>query len=226
VRSPSGSACEWNVRYDYSGYGLSTGKPTAGNCLADAEAAFARLRTHYAEQSKTIILYGQSLGTGPRSVSVRPSCPSCHMLPLGFTAGLRGFVLCSLYLGSRYSVDGIVIHSGLMSAVRVIQNLDYTAWYHFSTFPDVHRLGALLTTLCRVHVAGSTFSPTLTWSRRRRRPCSCCTAPRTRRSPSCTGSVLVLASYVHFSTVFIAHVCSRVADGHCRCCADSLPAMV
>lgn len=95
--------------YDYSGYGMSTGKPNPANTYADADAAYELLTMKYANSAgHKIILYGQSLGSGP-----------------------------SLYLGStRANVDGIVIHSGLLSGLRVIREVkEKTPW--FDIYPNV-----------------------------------------------------------------------------------------
>lgn len=48
--------------YDYSGYGMSTGKPTEKNLYADIDAAWHALRTRYGISPENIILYGQSIG--------------------------------------------------------------------------------------------------------------------------------------------------------------------
>ena len=45
--------------YDYSGYGVSEGKPSEKNLYADIEAAWNFLRTKYGVSPENIILYGQ-----------------------------------------------------------------------------------------------------------------------------------------------------------------------
>jgi len=92
--------------YDYSGYGLSNGKPTYINILADVEAAYDYLVTNYAASAQTVILYGQSIGSGP-----------------------------TCYLATQRKVAGVVIHSGLMSCLRVIRPKDSTPW--FDLFPNI-----------------------------------------------------------------------------------------
>ncbi|GAB2294242.1 hypothetical protein Dimus_028458 [Dionaea muscipula] len=54
--------CCW---YDYSGYGRSSGKPTESNTYADIEAAYKYLEGSYGTKQNEIILYGQSVGSGP-----------------------------------------------------------------------------------------------------------------------------------------------------------------
>ena len=71
--------------------------PTISNTLSDIEAAFSHLVNDLSIPPDTIIVYGQSVGTGP----------SCH--------------LCSQYTASR-SLMGLVLHSALASGLRVIGN--------------------------------------------------------------------------------------------------------
>ncbi|KAF9684033.1 hypothetical protein SADUNF_Sadunf04G0075600 [Salix dunnii] len=51
--------------YDYSGYGKSTGKPTEQNTYVDIEAAYRCLEEKYGVKEEDVILYGQSVGSGP-----------------------------------------------------------------------------------------------------------------------------------------------------------------
>mmetsp|Transcript_33876 Transcript_33876/g.47248 ORF Transcript_33876/g.47248 Transcript_33876/m.47248 type:complete len:342 (+) Transcript_33876:87-1112(+) len=78
--------------YDYTGYGLSTnsGRPTVRDCLADIEAAYQHLTHVIGIEEKDVILYGQSLGTGP-----------------------------TLHLARKHPVRAVVLHSGIMSGLRV-----------------------------------------------------------------------------------------------------------
>ena len=86
-----GSRVNCNVfSYDYSGYGESTGKTTEGNVYADADAAWQALRQRYGVSPDQVILYGQSIGT---------------------TAAVE--------LATKYEVAGVVLHSPLMSGMRV-----------------------------------------------------------------------------------------------------------
>ena len=78
--------------YDYSGYGESSGAPSIRNCLADCEACYDFLVGEKGVPEEQIVLYGQSLGTGPTSE-----------------------------LASRKPrVGGVVLHSPLASGVRVL----------------------------------------------------------------------------------------------------------
>lgn len=53
------------LAYDYPGYGLSTGSPDEAGCYAAAEAAYTYLNDHLQIPSDDIVLFGQSVGSGP-----------------------------------------------------------------------------------------------------------------------------------------------------------------
>ena len=76
--------------YDYSGYGVSTGTPLETNVYADVECAYHQLRTRYNLLPEQIVLYGQSIGSVP-----------------------------TVDLASRFEVGGVVLHSPLLSGMRV-----------------------------------------------------------------------------------------------------------
>ena len=78
--------------YDYSGYGCSSGSVAVRNTLADVEACWGYLTEERGISPGDIILYGQSLGSGP-----------------------------SAWLASQQpEVGGLVLHSGLASGIRVL----------------------------------------------------------------------------------------------------------
>jgi len=76
--------------YDYSGYGVSSGRASEKNMYADIEAAWLALRSRYSVDPDNIVLYGQSIGTVP-----------------------------TVHLATRYQVAAVVLHSPLMSGMRV-----------------------------------------------------------------------------------------------------------
>ncbi|XP_047973405.1 alpha/beta hydrolase domain-containing protein 17B-like [Salvia hispanica] len=87
--------------YDYSGYGQSTGKPSEHNTYADIEAAFKCLEENYGTKQEDVILYGQSVGSGP-----------------------------TLDLAARLpSVRAVVLHSPILSGVRVMYSVKKTYWF-------------------------------------------------------------------------------------------------
>jgi abhydrolase domain-containing protein 17 len=50
------------ISYDYSGYGISQGRPSEKNMYADIEATYKSLKQRYQIPDSKIILYGQSIG--------------------------------------------------------------------------------------------------------------------------------------------------------------------
>ncbi|XP_075515294.1 uncharacterized protein LOC142549933 [Primulina tabacum] len=87
--------------YDYSGYGQSTGKPSEQNTYADIEAAYECLQETYGAKEEDIILYGQSVGSGP-----------------------------TLDLASRLSrLRAVVLHSAILSGLRVMYPVKRTYWF-------------------------------------------------------------------------------------------------
>ncbi|KAH9546727.1 hypothetical protein CY35_12G116000 [Sphagnum magellanicum] len=87
--------------YDYSGYGASTGKPSELNTYADIEAAYECLEHTYGVQEENVVLYGQSVGSGP-----------------------------TLDLATRKSnLRGVVLHSPILSGLRVMYPVKRTYWF-------------------------------------------------------------------------------------------------
>ncbi len=79
--------------YDYTGYGCSSGEmPSVGHTLADISAVFDHLVKEIKIAPQSIILYGQSVGTGPTS----------HLA------------------AHTPDVGGVVLHSPLLSGFRVL----------------------------------------------------------------------------------------------------------
>ncbi|XP_019176378.1 PREDICTED: protein ABHD17C-like isoform X2 [Ipomoea nil] len=87
--------------YDYSGYGLSTGKASEQNTYADIEAAYRCLSETYGVKEEDVILYGQSVGSGP-----------------------------TIDLASRLSrLRAVVLHSPILSGLRVMYPVKKTYWF-------------------------------------------------------------------------------------------------
>jgi len=78
------------VGVEYSGYGASSGKPSARNSLADVEAAYDFIVSQGVSPSR-IVAYGQSVGSGP-----------------------------ALYLAAKKPIGGVVLHSPMLSGIKVI----------------------------------------------------------------------------------------------------------
>jgi len=77
--------------YDYSGYGMSSGRPSEKNMYADAEAAFHALKSRYRVEQENVILYGFSIGT-----------------------------VATVHLATLYRAAAVVLHAPLMSGIRVL----------------------------------------------------------------------------------------------------------
>jgi len=77
--------------YDYSGYGVSSGRPSEKNLYADIEAGWQALRSRYHADPENIILYGQSIGSVP-----------------------------TMHLATRHQVAAVVLHGALVSGCRVL----------------------------------------------------------------------------------------------------------
>ncbi|CAA2992698.1 ABHD17B isoform X1 [Olea europaea subsp. europaea] len=86
------------IGYDYSGYGASTGKPSERDTYTDIEAVYECLQTEYGISQEDLILYGQSVGSGP-----------------------------TLHLAAQLPrLRGVVLHSAILSGIRVLCQVKYT----------------------------------------------------------------------------------------------------
>ncbi|KAK8550485.1 hypothetical protein V6N13_119004 [Hibiscus sabdariffa] len=89
------------MSYDYSGYGGSSGKPTELNTYYDIEAVYKCLKKEYGIKQEDLIVYGQSVGSGP-----------------------------TLHLASRLQrLRGVVLHSAILSGIRVLYPVKMTFWF-------------------------------------------------------------------------------------------------
>ncbi|XP_057846124.1 uncharacterized protein LOC131055756, partial [Cryptomeria japonica] len=92
------------------GYGQSTGKPSEKNCYADIEATLRCLKEKYGVQEDRVILYGQSIGSGP-----------------------------SVDLAARMNkLGGVVLQGAILSGLRVIFPVKKT--YYFDIFNNVDKI--------------------------------------------------------------------------------------
>jgi hypothetical protein len=102
--------CKINIfAYDYEGYGQSNGICSDFNMIEDIEAAYNFCRYQLNYEWNRIILYGQSLGSGP-----------------------------STYLASNenFPVGGLILHSSYMSGLRImVTNMKKTNKKDF--FPNI-----------------------------------------------------------------------------------------
>ncbi|XP_061695833.1 alpha/beta hydrolase domain-containing protein 17A-like [Syngnathoides biaculeatus] len=107
--------------YDYSGYGVSTGKPSEKNLYADIDAAWHALRSRYGISPENIILYGQSIGTVP-----------------------------TVDLASRFECAAVVLHSPLTSGMRVAFP-DTKKTYCFDAFPNIEKVSKIPSPVLIIH---------------------------------------------------------------------------
>ncbi|XVF13683.1 hypothetical protein REPUB_Repub08aG0229000 [Reevesia pubescens] len=96
--------------YDYSGYGASTGKPSESNTYADIEAVYQCLQTEYGISQEDLILYGQSVGSGP-----------------------------TLHLAAKLPrLRGVVLHSGILSGLRVLCHVKFS--FCFDIYQNINKI--------------------------------------------------------------------------------------
>jgi len=117
-----GSRINCNIfSYDYSGYGASSGKPSEKNLYADIDGAWNALRTQYGVSPENILLYGQSIGTVP-----------------------------TVDLAARYEVAAVVLHSALMSGMRVAFPQTKRTWF-FDAFPSIDKVPKISSPVLVIH---------------------------------------------------------------------------
>ncbi|CAH3143318.1 protein ABHD17B-like [Stylophora pistillata] len=117
-----GSRINCNIfSYDYSGYGVSQGKPSEKNLYADIDAAWQALRTRYGISPENIIVYGQSIGTVP-----------------------------TVDLASRFECAGIILHSPLTSGMRVAFPETKRTWC-FDAFPSIEKVSKIVSPVLVIH---------------------------------------------------------------------------
>ncbi|XP_073012597.1 uncharacterized protein [Typha latifolia] len=103
--------------FDYAGYGASTGKvghfllvPSEPNTYADIEAVYQCLQTEYGVSQEDLILYGQSVGSGP-----------------------------TLHLAARLPrLRGVVLHSAILSGLRVVCHVNFT--FCFDIYKNINKI--------------------------------------------------------------------------------------
>lgn len=98
-----GSRLSCNIlTYDYTGYGRSSGSTNRKNLTSNIEAVWANVKDRYNLDEKSTILYGFSLGSVP-----------------------------TVHLATLVKFAGVVLHSPLMSALRILTNLKRSLFFDF-----------------------------------------------------------------------------------------------
>ena len=122
------------MAYEYTGYGCCQDKarPSEPATYADVRAALAFLVNTKAIPMHKIVLYGQSIGSGPT-------------IDLAADEG---------------GLAGVVVHSGLTSGLRVIQpqsQLQQTSM--FDIFPNIDKIGSVRSPVLFIHGVGDSEVP-------------------------------------------------------------------
>nr|XP_028959291.1 uncharacterized protein LOC103406951 [Malus domestica] len=109
--------------YDYSGYGASTGKPSEFNTYYDIEAVYNCLKSDYEIRQEDLIVYGQSVGSGP-----------------------------TLHLASQLKkLRAVVLHSAILSGIRVLYPVRLTFW--FDIFKNIDKIRHVSCPVLVIHVS-------------------------------------------------------------------------
>ncbi|KAD7117755.1 hypothetical protein R6Q59_005720 [Mikania micrantha] len=109
------------VGYDYSGYGQSTGKPSECNTYADVDAVYKCIKEKYGVKDDQLILYGQSVGSGP-----------------------------TIDLASRVpDLRGVVLHSPILSGLRVLYPVKRTYW--FDIYKNIEKISLVNCPVLVIH---------------------------------------------------------------------------
>jgi pimeloyl-ACP methyl ester carboxylesterase len=100
--------------YEYTGYGLSSGgRPTEQTAYSDIRAAFAYVTEHLRVPWHKVILYGQSLGSGP-----------------------------TIDLAAEVPVGGVILHSPFASVLLILAKTQ-TSSPSFDIFRNIMKIGKL-----------------------------------------------------------------------------------
>ncbi|WVZ14676.1 hypothetical protein V8G54_012242 [Vigna mungo] len=111
-------------------------QPTEYNTYADIDAAYKCLKEQYGVKDDQLILYGQSVGSGP-----------------------------TLDLASQISeLRGVVLHSPILSGLRVLYPVKRTYW--FDIYKNIDKVGAVKCPVLVIHVSGffCPLSPTTSFN--------------------------------------------------------------
>ncbi|XP_010503005.1 PREDICTED: protein ABHD17B-like isoform X2 [Camelina sativa] len=109
------------IGYDYSGYGRSSGKPSEQNTYCDIESVYRCLEEKYGVKEQDVILYGQSVGSGP-----------------------------TLELASRLpNLRAVVLHSAIASGLRVMYPVKRTYW--FDIYKNIEKISFVKCPVLVIH---------------------------------------------------------------------------
>ncbi|KAM3394574.1 alpha/beta hydrolase domain-containing protein 17B isoform X3 [Capsicum galapagoense] len=107
--------------YDYSGYGQSARKPSECNTYADIDAVYKCLKEQYGVKDEQLILYGQSVGSGP-TVDLASRTPNLR---------------------------AVVLHGPILSGLRVLYPVKRTHW--FDIYKNVDKINMVNCPVLVIH---------------------------------------------------------------------------
>ena len=113
--------------YDYSGYGLSSGRAREAQQYRDVRAAWRHLTATLGVPPSRVVLYGQSIGSSP-SIDLAAA-------------------LCD---GRGRGPAGLIVHSGLLSGIRLLRP-QCTTSVCFDPFRNVDKIGRVQVRTLVIH---------------------------------------------------------------------------
>ena len=126
------------ISYDYSGYGVSQGKPSEKNMYADIEATYKSMKQRYHIPDSRIILYGQSIGEW-----FGLDANICWQAMLAYLGTVP-----TIDLASRHSdcCAACILHSPLTSGMRVAFPDTKRTWCcdAFPSIDKIHRIRSIV----------------------------------------------------------------------------------
>jgi pimeloyl-ACP methyl ester carboxylesterase len=94
------------LAYDYPGYGISDGKPSEDSCYEACQTAWNHLTAKLNVPPKQIIIYGQSVGSGPSVWLASREQTAGLMLVSPFVSAFRSLTRVPLFPGDRFNNIG------------------------------------------------------------------------------------------------------------------------
>lgn len=142
--------------YDYSGYGVSTGKPSEKNLYADIDAAWHALRSRYVRilRLESMLLYWYNIEILYLFILL-PCCLRYGISPENIILyGQSIGTVPTVDLASRYECAAVVLHSPLTSGMRVAFP-DTKKTYCFDAFPKLVNIENLFLCMTKMCLKGS-----------------------------------------------------------------------
>jgi len=90
------------LAYDYPGYGISDGRPTEKGCYDACQTTWNHLTDTLRVNPKNIIIYGQSVGSGPACWLASHESSAGLMLVSPLTSAFRTITRIPLFLGDQF----------------------------------------------------------------------------------------------------------------------------